>query len=75
MNVAIVAQLEDNDIPRLLEMVRIADQALRETDITDYSGHARQTYKRIEELAAAGSSAKWGDATPVASSMPPFKRD
>lgn len=58
INVAILMQLEDHDVPRLMEMVRVMAEALEK----DPEGDA--ALFQVEALAKAGSSAKWGEYEP-----------
>jgi hypothetical protein len=66
INFAVVSQLEENDIPLLLEILRVQDKALEY--VANYNGldddaigEALRARIKVEELAASGSSARWGD--------------
>jgi hypothetical protein len=75
VNYAIVAQLEEDDIPRLLEIIRIQAKAIAEIAPLVYEEGEEpgpvhddeESYRaalvariEVEKLASAGSSAKWG---------------
>lgn len=67
VNYAIVAQLENNDIPRLLEIIRIQSQAIercavtgKEHDDAETQGHCAVATAEVLQLALAGSTQKWG---------------
>lgn len=79
VNYAIVSQLEENDIPLLLEVIRLQDKALEGIiglEGLDSDGNPRvpeddEAYRcalrcriKVSELAASGSSAKWGEYEP-----------
>ena len=69
VNIAILMELEDNDIPRLLEIIRVQDFSLRKIkehaeDDSEEFGYAERALLKVEELAAAGSSARWGGPEP-----------
>ncbi len=73
MNFAIVSQLEESDIPLLLEIIRVQADVIREVGIisedeplesTDAESMARlcaAAYLKVEELASGGSKARFGD--------------
>ena len=73
INAAVVLQLEKDDIPRLLEMLRIAgeffdslhavheDEQLTGEHASEWLRTGTAAMIRIEALAADGSKAKWGD--------------
>lgn len=76
VNVAVLMQLEDIDIPMLLEIIRLQDYALRKIidrasekedqslvgEDADYMAqYAASAHLRVEELASHGSKARWGD--------------
>ena len=76
VNVAVLMELENNDIPRLLEIIRLQDAAIREIidrgsvdDDQPLTGNeaehmmveASTAHLKVEELAAHGSKARWGD--------------
>lgn len=61
VNYAIVAQIEEKDIPVLLEIIRVQNEALEDLkEEGDGNGTARRAVIKVEELAASGSSARWG---------------
>lgn len=69
VNVAILLQLQDNDVPALLEIIRIQQVALTQAvsecdqneDLDDLLGTIQLAETKIEALSAAGSKAIWGD--------------
>lgn len=75
VNHAVLYQLEGDDIPRLLEIIRIQDNALRaiidlvETENMELESHHADTavrtaaaaHLRCEDIASEGSTKKWGD--------------
>ena len=76
VNVAVLMVIENNDVPRLLEIIRLQDQAIRKiidratenedvpltgTDADFMAQFAAATHLRVEEIAAHGSKARWGD--------------
>lgn len=68
VNVAILMELEQNDIGRLLEIIRIQDEALSmiaesasSEDGSAFVGCAQLAKTKVEELASLGSKARWGD--------------
>jgi len=76
VNVAILMQLEECDIPLLLEITRLYDQCLSKVidhvdekseegltgeDAVTMAKWVAVTHLRIEELASHGSKAKWGE--------------
>lgn len=77
-NVAILMQLQDNDIPRLLEIIRLASGALDKiTALGSCEEHhltaeqaldmwqiARVATQVIEQMAQEGSLSDWGECRP-----------
>lgn len=70
-NIAVLMQLEDDDIPRLSELVRCYDQAISHilewADQAELSEDAEAIVKvaaeahlRVEGIAEAGNLKKWG---------------
>lgn len=70
-NIAVLMQLEDDDIPRLSELVRLFDQAIEH--ILDWADEAElsedaaaivkvaaETHLRAEGIAEAANLKKWG---------------
>lgn len=66
VNVAVLIQLEDKDVPLLLEIIRVQHEALVSIEaepLGDEGGlhsTARIALRKVEELAATGSSERWG---------------
>lgn len=71
-NYVIAAQIQEHDVPLLLEIIRVLDYGLRkvletaEDDSEEY-GYARLAVCRSEELAATGSLARFGGLETVTS--------
>jgi hypothetical protein len=71
VNHAVVLQLEEHDIPLLLEIIRIQNAALEQVlhemagepaeDIV--CGPLRRSRIKVEDLAASGNCSKWGEAS------------
>ena len=76
VNVAVLMVLEREDVPRLLEVIRLQDQAIRQiidratehddvpltgTDADFMAQWAAATHLKVEELCAHGSKARWGE--------------
>lgn len=66
MNYAIAMQLEQKDLPLLLEIIRVQDAALEkiwETADNDSEecAMAELALNKVEDLAKTGSVAKWGE--------------
>ena len=69
INAAIVLQLEDNDIPLLLDIITTQAQALGTVEQYLKEGSCPQALdtvvaaiEKTEQLAEGGSKKKWGDA-------------
>jgi len=69
VNIAILACLEGDDVPRLLEIIRIQDEALRKiaqfdsenpTATEDDISTAKIAVLRTESIASEGSTSRWG---------------
>lgn len=67
-NYAILAQLQDGDIPLLTEIIRLMEftlmKVLEQSDAEEACVYAERGLLKAEELAASGSSATWGPAAP-----------
>lgn len=73
VNVAVLLELEDQDVPRMLEIIRLQAEAL-DTVITHGEEEGRETEDdfvevlkaqiKVEELAAQGSKARFGEYVP-----------
>jgi hypothetical protein len=67
-NLAILAQLEDKDVPLLIEIISVMQFGLRKIHEEDSEGRDGETddmvagkiLARVEELAASGCSARFG---------------
>lgn len=66
VNWAILFQLEDRDLPLLLEIIRVLSDAVKdiaegcEDEDCDGFTYANRALIRVEELAATGCKKKWG---------------
>lgn len=69
VNYAVVSQLENDDIPRCLEIIRVQQKAIdyflghdeeTELDVADALKSLRVLNERVEALAAEGSRNDWG---------------
>lgn len=63
LNFVVCSQLEEDDIPRLLEIIRIQSSFI--TDVLEMEEHGEPPsvaviYARVEAIAAEGSKKQWG---------------
>lgn len=77
VNHAILMELEQEDVPRLIEIIRILNKVVEDLgamdqedeDMNELVGQALDASIRVVELANSGSTALWGDNPPLDSSV------